>query len=63
MLEAMQLIWERMKIVIEPSAAVPLACIMANREMFKGKRVGLIISGGNLDLGDFFKLLDQKRSS
>ena len=62
MLEAMQLIWERMKIVVEPSAAVPLACIMANLEKFKEKRIGLIISGGNVDLGDFFKLLDQKRS-
>jgi len=62
MLEAMKLIWERMKIVVEPSAAVPLACILGNREKFKGKRIGVIISGGNVDLGDFFGLLDQKRS-
>jgi threonine dehydratase len=63
MLCAMQLIWERMKIVVEPSAAVPLACIMANPDMFKGRRIGLILSGGNVDLGDFFDLLHQKRST
>jgi threonine dehydratase len=47
---AMQLIWERMKIVVEPSAAVPLAVVMMNPELFKGKRVGIILSGGNVDL-------------
>lgn len=48
--EAMRLVWERMKIVIEPSSAVPVAAIMQNREVFKGKRVGVIISGGNVDV-------------
>ncbi|MFW5720940.1 MAG: pyridoxal-phosphate dependent enzyme [Bacteroidota bacterium] len=48
--EAMRLIWERMKIVIEPSSAVPLAAIMENRYKFKDKNVGIIISGGNVDL-------------
>jgi threonine dehydratase len=47
---AMQLTWERMKIVIEPSSAVPLAAIMENREDFKGKKIGIIISGGNVSL-------------
>ena len=60
MLEAMQLIWERMKIVVEPSAAVPLACIIKNKPLFKGKKVGLIISGGNIDLSDFYQLLEAK---
>ena len=50
-LAAMQLIWERLKIVAEPSAAVPLAALMREREHFRGKRVGLIVSGGNLDVG------------
>jgi threonine dehydratase len=49
-IEAMLLIWERMKIVIEPSSATVLAAVLANKEMFKGKKTGLIISGGNVDL-------------
>jgi threonine dehydratase len=48
--EAMRLIWERMKIVIEPSSAVPLAAVLANSTLFSGKRVGVILSGGNVDL-------------
>ncbi|MCR4265128.1 beta-hydroxyaspartate dehydratase BhcB [Nitratireductor sp. ZSWI3] len=48
---AMRLIWERMKIVMEPSSAVPLATILKNRELFAGKRVGVVITGGNVDLG------------
>jgi len=51
MLEAMRLTWERMKIIIEPSSAVPLAAILENRALFAGKRVGIILSGGNVDLG------------
>ncbi|MCC5913778.1 MAG: pyridoxal-phosphate dependent enzyme [Balneolaceae bacterium] len=46
----MRTVWERMKIIIEPSCAVPLSVIMDNKEMFKGKRIGLIITGGNVDL-------------
>lgn len=48
--EAMKLIWKRMKIVMEPSSAVPLATILKNRDIFAGKRVGVIITGGNVDL-------------
>ncbi|MDH3244303.1 MAG: pyridoxal-phosphate dependent enzyme [Saprospiraceae bacterium] len=51
-IEAMRLIWERMKIVVEPSGAVPLAAIMEHQSVFRGKTVGLIISGGNVDLGN-----------
>jgi threonine dehydratase len=47
---AMKLIWERMKIVMEPSSAVPLAVILKNRNVFAGKKVGVIITGGNVDL-------------
>lgn len=48
--EAMKLIWKRMKIVMEPSSAVPLAAILKNPEVFRGKRVGVIVTGGNVDL-------------
>ncbi len=48
--QAMQLIYERMKIVIEPSCSVPLAAILKNKELFKDKRIGVILSGGNTDL-------------
>jgi len=48
--EAMALMWTRMKIVVEPSSAVPLAAVLANRELFSGKKVGIIVSGGNADL-------------
>jgi len=50
---AMHLIWERMKIIVEPSSAVPLAIILKNKEYFVGKRVGIILSGGNVDLKKF----------
>ena len=48
---AMRMIWERMKIIIEPSSAVPLAAILENKVDVKGKKVGIILSGGNVDLG------------
>ena len=47
---AMQLVWERMKIIIEPSSAVAFAAVLCEKEKFKGKKVGIIISGGNVDL-------------
>jgi threonine dehydratase len=49
---AMRMIWERMKIVIEPSSAVPIAAVMEHPRYFTGKKVGVILSGGNVDLGD-----------
>jgi threonine dehydratase len=48
--EAMRLVWERMKIIIEPSSAVALAAILTEKENFFNKKVGIIISGGNVDL-------------
>jgi len=47
---AMRLIYERMKIIIEPSSAVPLAALLENKLDLKGKTVGIILSGGNVDL-------------
>lgn len=49
-IRAMRMIWERMKIIVEPSAAVTLAIVIENPDQFKGKRVGLILTGGNVDL-------------
>lgn len=48
--EAMRLIWERMKIIVETSSAVPLAAILENKIPVKGTRTGIILSGGNADL-------------
>lgn len=48
-IECMLLVWERMKIIIEPSSATVLAVIKENPGMFRGKKTGLIISGGNVD--------------
>jgi len=47
---AMRMTWERMKIVIEPSAAVPLACLLERSLDVAGARVGIVLSGGNVDL-------------
>lgn len=55
---AMRLIWERMKIIVEPSCAVPFAAVLKQKEIFSGKRVGIILSGGNVDLQRAFKLFD-----
>ena len=48
---AMRYVWERMKIVIEPSSAVPIAALLADRLHVSGQRVGVILTGGNVDLG------------
>lgn len=47
---ALRLIWERMKIIVEPSSAVALAAVLREKEKFKHKKIGIIISGGNVDL-------------
>jgi len=47
---AMKLIWERMKIIVEPSSAVALAAIIKEKEKFQNQKIGIIISGGNVDL-------------
>lgn len=49
---AMRLIWERMKLIVEPSSAVALAAVLNEKEKYQGKKVGIILSGGNVDLGN-----------
>lgn len=49
-IDAMKLIWERMKIVVEPSSAVALAALLHEKEKYKDKKVGVILSGGNVDV-------------
>ncbi|WP_178990022.1 pyridoxal-phosphate dependent enzyme [Winogradskyella schleiferi] len=49
-IKAMQLIWERMKIIVEPSSAVPFAAVLKIKEEFKNKTVGIILSGGNVEV-------------
>lgn len=49
-ISAMRLIWQRLKLLVEPSAATALAAVLTHRAQFAGKRVGLILSGGNVDL-------------
>jgi len=51
-INAMRMIWERLKIVCEPSCSLPLAAVLKNKKMFKNKRVGLILTGGNVDLNN-----------
>ncbi|MFD2561193.1 threonine ammonia-lyase [Aquimarina rubra] len=51
-ISAMRLIWERMKIIIEPSCAVPFAALLREKGRFQDKKIGIILSGGNVDLGN-----------
>jgi Threonine dehydratase len=46
----MKLIWDKLKIVAEPSGSVSLAGLIKHREKFKGSKTGVIISGGNIDI-------------
>jgi threonine dehydratase len=55
--DAMKLLWERMKLVVEPSGAVSLAGLLKKQDCLSDKRVGVIISGGNIDLTEFFSKL------
>jgi threonine dehydratase len=50
---ALRLVYERMKIVVEPSCVVPLAAVLKHKELFKGKQIGIILTGGNIDLKKF----------
>ena len=52
-INAMRLVYERMKLVVEPSGVVPLAALLKNKDLFTGKRVGVIFSGGNVELKKF----------
>lgn len=59
-IEAMRWIFSRMKIVVEPTGAVPFAAVLKNELHLKNKRIGIILSGGNMDMDDFFELLGKK---
>jgi len=56
----MKFIWERIKIIVEPSGAVPLAAILSKKINVEERRVGVILSGGNIDIDPFFDLLRKK---
>lgn len=56
-ISAMKLTWERMKILIEPSCAVCLAVVLKNKALFEGKKIGIILSGGNADVKAISKFL------
>jgi len=58
-IEAMHFVWERMKIIIEPSSAVPIAAILKGAIPVEGKKVGVIISGGNIDVQSFFDIVQK----
>jgi len=49
-IDSMKLIWQRLKIICEPSCSLPLAGILKNKDEFKGKKIGVVITGGNIDL-------------
>lgn len=58
--EAMRLIWEKLKVIVEPSGAVPFAAVLKSRDKFEGKKIGIIFSGGNVDLERAFNLMFNK---
>ena len=58
--DAMRLLWERMKIVVEPSGAVSLAGVLSGEVKLNSKRVGVLVSGGNIDLTDFFEKIREE---
>ena len=49
-IDSMKLIWQRLKIICEPSCSLPLAGVLKNKDEFKGKKIGIVITGGNIDL-------------
>jgi len=61
--QAMRIIWEQLKIIIEPSSAVPFAAILKLKEKFANKRVGIIFTGGNVDLEKMLGLFEEVKAS
>ncbi|MFX1454146.1 MAG: pyridoxal-phosphate dependent enzyme [Promethearchaeota archaeon] len=59
-IDAMRFLWQRMKIVVEPSGAVPLAALLSKKVDQKNKKIGVIVSGGNIDIEPFFQLLEAR---
>jgi threonine dehydratase len=59
-INAMRFLWQRVKIVVEPSGAVPLAALLSKKVDQKNKKIGVILSGGNIDIDPFFQLLEER---
>lgn len=57
--EAMRLVWEKLKVIVEPSGVVPFAAVLRAREQLKEKKAGVVFSGGNVDLDRAFKLFSE----
>ena len=53
-IESMKFLWMRMKLVVEPSGSVSLAGVLKKGDQIKNKKIGVIVSGGNIDLDEFF---------
>jgi threonine dehydratase len=58
-IKAMKFLWERMKIIVEPSGAVPLAALLSKKISVDNKKVGVILSGGNINVDPFFQLIEK----
>ena len=59
-INAMRFLWERMKLIVEPSGAVPLAALLSKKVNVNNMKVGIILSGGNIDIEPFFQLLEKR---
>jgi len=59
-INAMKFLWERMKLIVEPSGAVPLAALLSKKVNVNNKKVGIILSGGNIEIEPFFQLLEKR---
>ena len=59
-IEAMRFLWERMKVIVEPSGAVPLAALLSKNVKPRNKKIGIILSGGNIDIEPFFDLIKKR---
>jgi threonine dehydratase len=58
---ALRMTWEKLKVIVEPSGVVPLAALLKAKDKFKGKRVGIIFSGGNVDLERALRLITESK--
>jgi threonine dehydratase len=62
LVETMRFLFERLKVVVEPSGASALTAILTNRDRFIGRRVGVILSGGSIGTDRFLSLLSGERA-
>ena len=59
-INAMRFLWERMNLIVEPSGVVPLAALLSKKVNVNNMKVGIILSGGNIDIEPFFQLLEKR---